>query len=564
MDHDQQVTDLVQTTRDRFLNQPLNPDDRERDAFDLDAEFAKSAKNRSLVIPLAVFCFLLILGTGAYVASLFTDSASRQASVSIGSFEDLKLKEIFDTARKNKADLEVVQTQIDEATHASEVKVTAIQQAGKSKADIAAVQDPAGAQAILADTARQVAAEKVALAKTLAPLKDQAAQVQKKIDSYDSRIGDLNKKNQQVLDSQQRLFDLEKQKLTNDYEARLQAAADDKSATVAQLTKQRDDLVAALKAKQADDIRKLILKYNPVISDPILAGQLAKDGTTPADYGPVVFPDRIASHNLVPADLQNDFASRVDRTRQLLAKLRSIPYENSVPPLLNTLDKAIAASLVGFQGYLTPLAAHMTDLDGVIAAREATIADRDATIVALQATIAAREASIAGLQGDLANEKAGRQGDNQAAADAMTAEKADRSAENARNAAWLGRWTGSVDDYVASLRDHDGVFTDVRVADDWIVVLKPDRAKALADAIPANADAYAKAKATAEAAKKTVPEFKPVNLAVVRDGVSNDERATVSIEPVDGGWRAKLVKLNDPKRPIKAFDRIVLQLPQKK
>jgi hypothetical protein len=558
MDHDQQVTDLVQTTRDRFLNQPLNPDDREKDAFDLDAEFAKSAKNRSLVIPLAVFAFLLVLGTGAYVASLFTDSASQKASVSIGSFEDLKLKEIFDTARKNKADLEAVQSQMDEATQASAAKVTALQQAGKAKADIAAVNDPAKAQAILDDTARQVAAEKAALAKVLAPLKDQAAQVQKKIDSYDSRIGDLNKKNQQVLDSQQRLFDLEKQKLTKDYEARLQAASDDKAATVAQLTKQRDDLVSALKAKQADDIRKLILKYNPVISDPLLAAQLAKDGTSAADYGPVVFPDRIASHNLVPADLQTDFAARVDRTRQLLAKLRSIPYENSVPPLLNTLDKAIAASLVGFQGYLTPLAAHMTELDGVIA-------DRDATIASLQATIVAREATIAGLQGDLANEKAGRQADNQASADALAAEKADRAAEVARSTAWTARWTGAVDDYVASLRDHDGVLTDVRVADDWIVVLKADRAKALVEAVPANADAYAKAKAAAEAAKKPVPDFKPVNLATVRDGLTNDERATVSVEPADGGgWRAKLVKLNDPKKPIKAFDRLVLQLPLKK
>ena len=56
-----------------------------------------------------------------------------------------------------------------------------------------------------------------------------------------------------------------------------------------------------------------------------------------------------------------------------------------------------------------------------------------------------------------------------------------------------------------------------------------------------------------------------MNLAVVRDGLNNDERATVAVEPLEGGgWRAKLVKLNDPKRPIKAFDKIVLQLPVKR
>ena len=65
MDHDKQVTDLVQVTRDRFLNQPLNPDDKGKDSFDLEKEFAKSAKNRSLIIPLAVAVFLVVLGIGA-------------------------------------------------------------------------------------------------------------------------------------------------------------------------------------------------------------------------------------------------------------------------------------------------------------------------------------------------------------------------------------------------------------------------------------------------------------------------------------------------------------------
>ncbi len=114
MDHDKQVTDLVQQgTRDRFLNQPLHRDDREGDSFNLESEFAKSAKNKSILIPVAVAAFLALLGVGAWIASQFTEQASQKSTVSIGSFEDLKLKEIFDTARKNKKDLEDVQSQMD-------------------------------------------------------------------------------------------------------------------------------------------------------------------------------------------------------------------------------------------------------------------------------------------------------------------------------------------------------------------------------------------------------------------------------------------------------------------
>jgi len=568
MDDDKQVKDLTtQSTIGRFLNKPILPDERDKETFDLEKEFAKSAKNRSLLVPLAVAVFLVVLAVGAWVASQFTEAASQKSSVSIGSFEDLKLKEIFDTARKNKKDLATIQGQIDELVQASDARVVAIKQAGTSKADIASVDDATGekAKVLLAETARKVAAEKAALAASIAPLKAQADEVQKKIDSYDDRIGQMNKKNQQVLDTQQRLFDLEKKKLTDMYEARILAQTEEASATLVRVKEERDALVAAMKAKQADDIRKLILKYNPVISDGILKAQLAKDGLAPADYPALVFPDRIGLQNLVPADLQAEFAARVDRTRLLLARLREIPYENSVPPLLNTLDKAISDSLLGYNGYLAPLAAHMTELDGVIAARDQTIVERDATIAAQIATIAERDATIRdletqieGLKAEMAAELADRKATEEAEAAARAAELA---SVKATDAALLGRWTGAVDDYVATLREWDGVFTDVRVPGDWMVVLKGDRAKQLAAAILLAANTPP----PVVAAGKTPPVVPPVNLALIRDGLNNNELGTVVVEQVDGGgWRARLVKQNDPKRPFKAFDRIVLALPPPK
>jgi len=527
MDHDKQVTDLVQQgTRDRFLNQPLHRDSNEGVTFDLETEFAKSAKNRSFLIPVAVVIFLAVLGVGAWVASLFTEQASQKSTVSIGSFEDLKLKEIFNTARKNKKDLETVQAQMEQLTRASVTKVAALQQAGSSKADIASVNDTTGAesQAILADTTKQVAPEKASLAAALRPLKAQAAEIQKKIDSYDDRIGQLNKKNQQVLDSQQRLFDLEKGKMTEDYQVRLQTQADAASATVARLTKERDDLVVALKARHADEIRKLILKYNPVIADPLISAQLTALGTKAAGYPALTLPDRIATANLLSLDLQTSLASRVERTQQLLARLKQIPFENSVPPLINAIDNAIADSLAGYDGYLIPLASALSDQDAIIARQTETIAQR--------------EVAIAGLRADLATEQA------------------DRAAERERARVELARWTGGVDAFVGALKDYDGVFADVKDPADWLIVIKPDRAKALGTAMAAAAVAP-----PPPAGKVVVP----VNLATVRDGLNNGELGTVTVEPSDsGGWRARLVKLNDPKKPFKAFDRLVLSLPNKK
>ena len=518
MDNDKQVRDLVQqTTRDRFLDQPLQRDEQET-SYDLEREFAKSAKNRSLVIPLAVLVFLILLGAGAWLASTLTDQDSQKTTVSVGQFEDLKLKEIFDDARKNKKDLEDLQAQINQLKVASAAKVATIQQVGTSKADIASVNDPSGAQAkaILADMNKQIAAERGALAASVRPLQAQADDVQKKIDSYDDRISQMNKKNQQVLDSQQKLFDLQKQQLVDDYEARLKNQSETSAATVSRLRQERDDLVAALKAKHAEEIKQLILKYNPVITDPAVSAELTATGTKPAAYADLVLPDRIASHNLISDTQQKTLADEVAKAKLLLAALKAIPYENSVPPLLNALDNAVADSLAGYGAYLDPLAAHMTDLDGQIAQRDASITD-------LQAKLAASNAQFE-------------------------------------------RWSGDVTDYVATLKDQDGLIVDGKDAAGFLIVLKPNRAKDLADALAAYQKA-SDAAAAAAAADPTKPAkvIPPVNVAFVKDGLNYDERGTLTVvQAADGSWVGTTLKVYDAKRPFRSFDKIVLQVPPSK
>jgi len=513
MDNDKQVRELVQqTTRDRFLDLPLNPDEREA-AFDLEREFAKTTKNRSLLIPLAVAAFLVVLGIGAWVASAFTEQASAKSTLSIGQFEDLKLKEIFDDARRNKKELEDIQAQINQLKVAAAAKIATIQQVGTSKADIASVNDPSGAQAksILADMNKQVVAERTALATALRPLQAQASDVQKKIDSYDDRISQMNKKNQQELDSKQRLFDLQKQQLMDEYEARLKTQAANSASTVARLRQERDALVAALKAKQAEEVRQLILKYNPIISSSPVADELSGAGVKEAAYGELVLPERISSHALISDSQQKTLANEVAKARLLLAALKEIPYENSIPPLRNALDNVVADSLAGYGAYLDPLAAHMSDLDGQIAQRDGTIAD-------LQAKVS-----------------------------------------------WLSRWSVGVNDFVATLKDQDGVIVDGKDATSLLVVLKPARAKDLGDAITAHNKAVEAAAAAAAAdPNKPVKAVPPANVATVRDGLNNDERGTLTLsQSDDGSWVGTALKVNDAKRPFRAFDKVVLQLPKK-
>jgi hypothetical protein len=184
----------------------------------------------------------------------------------------------------------------------------------------------------------------------------------------------------------------------------------------------------------------------------------------------------------------------------------------------------------------------------------------------LDAVIAQRDATIASLQTDLQNsrdELAAEKADRQAK---EAAEAADRAAERDKAQRTLARWTGAVDSYVALLRE-DGVLADAGDTTDLVVVLKPDRAKALSDAIAAAAAAATAAEQAAANSTSAPPAAKKIqapNIAQVRDGFNNSELGTVTLELGTEGWRGTLLKLNDPKRPFKAFDRLLLSLPKKK
>lgn len=545
MDHDKQVSrlsgppKLPESPISRFLDRAPQPDDRPRETFDLETEFAKTAKNRSLLIPLAVLGFVLVLAAGAWWASGLTDEASAKASVSIGSFEDLKLKEIFDTARRNKKDLENVQAQIQELTQASALRVEALQKASASQVEVASIDDASGekGKAIEATTAQAIASEKARLAAALRPLKAQADEIQKKIDSYDDRIGQLNRQNQQVLDTQQRVFEIEKTKMRDQYEARILSLSEERATMEARLKKERDDLGAALRTKHADDIRKLILKYNPILSDPLLTAQL----TSGTPVYPGAFPARIADAGLISPELQASLAQRVETFQKLLALAQAIPFENSVPGLLHALEVSMADALVGFDGYLAPLADHMVVLDNTIRDRLADIAAREAEIANLQADLESLQFDYRDLEATLADEKAAREADRQAA---LLVRQDD--------AARLARWTGAVDAFVSTLKE-DGVLVDVNSPTDLIVVLRADRAQALVAALATPPVVPASGKAPP-----------PPNQAVVRDGLSGSELATVLVTPFEDRWQAQVITLKDKKKPIKAMDRLVLVLPNKK
>jgi hypothetical protein len=364
MDNDQQIKDLARITRERFLSQPLQADGHE-ESFDLEHEFARAAKNRSLLVPLVCAAFFVLMLVAAWASTVWADMASAQASVKIGQFDDLKLRDLFDSAKRDKQALDAVQQKIQQIEQDLSARKENLRQAARSQIELLSVSGlPPAVTAQKTRTIEErlgyeLRREDRAAAASLNGLQQKAAEIQKKIDSFDGRIGKINKENQERLDTQQHLFDIELNKTKTYYEDRLTSLAREHARALANLRRAKDAYISALKTRQAEEIRQLILKYNPEVKDAdILAILEAYSKTQPAWKFPSP-PEILIKDGVLQGAQQQTLAEKVAQLHRLLALMKSIPYENSIPGVLRSLETLTNESFDGFAGSIDQVAVRL-------------------------------------------------------------------------------------------------------------------------------------------------------------------------------------------------------------
>ncbi len=385
MDNDQQIKDIVRGTKDHFLSQPLESDTRE-ETFDLEVEFAKTAKNKSFTIPIVTISFFLVMAVGAVVATLVSDQANQQKTVQIGQFNDLNLRDLFDSAKKNQNDLMDVKNQIAIIKQKQADDEERVHQEASSQLNLLTVSSLPPAElekrraVVYERLTRQLRQIEATSSAQLKPLDDQAKELQKKIDSYDHRIGKLNKENQERLNSQQKLFDIEMSKLKSFYQDRIQTMSRANELNLERLRNAHAEYLAALRRRQADEIAKLILKYNPkALPEDVQAITSAYENLTQSFEIPPL-PAPLAQDGAVAPTQRAAQGTQIAQLQRLMAILKNIPFENSVPGVLRSLDVLQAET---FQGYERLLASSAQ----VLAAKDSEIAGQKAQIAQLQGQV---------------------------------------------------------------------------------------------------------------------------------------------------------------------------------
>ena len=376
-----------------------------KELYNLDDEFAKTKKNRSPVVILSVGLFVVIMVAAGIAVTTYIQQRSQNVPVNISAFQDVNLMELLDRAKQLNDQLSNAQQNLQtiESNQSNEIDSVRSNEAqqiqlvnnqlisdAEKRTKIATIRAQAAAQVnqIQAKYADPIKKEKA----TITSLQNQAAQ-------YDTRQMQQAKKQEAILNNQQKLFDLQMKKTEDQYTKQIADLKQQYTSQIASINQHNSQLITLMKQNQATEIAQLTAKYNPTFTSPELLSLINEP--IPADPATAVSQDAfvrmVVQDGVVSASSIQDLQNRMESFATLLGALQKVPYENSVPPALahlrffnnqivsgyRTIGKGLTEIIGQKNQSIQQLQQKVSQADSVISAKDSTIAEYTHALSAL-------------------------------------------------------------------------------------------------------------------------------------------------------------------------------------
>lgn len=365
MGDDLEIRQLIRNDSKTFLKSALEKSKSLVSNYDFNAEFAGTKKNKSFVVVGATLATIAALGIAAYFVTVSIERQAARAPVDVKAFDDLNLKDVLDSSKRDAGDLERVNLEIGQAEYDYKSGLATADRDYKSSVEAIKAQTlaPADEEARLAAVATAYdAAKKKALASynaNVAAKTAERAAIQARLDRYDSRLMAQAKKQQTVLASQRSAFDIEKNRQAQLYEAQIADLKAARASDVAELGRQKAELAALLTTR-----------YNPTFTDPRSMALLS--GPKPqAAAGVPAFQPYLTTAGVLDSDAEAKLDRSLSDFLYLSDKLGSVPYLNSVPPALAKMQNELRTSIIAYRQALAVAGSGLEDRDKAIATLKA-------------------------------------------------------------------------------------------------------------------------------------------------------------------------------------------------
>lgn len=393
------IKELVKRESKKSLAKSLKEIERDNKAYNLDEEFAKTKKNNSpkifIIIGVSIgICILL-----SVIANYFIQASIKSIPIDVQTFQDVNLRDLLDVSKKYTAEMDATQLKLRILKSDLENERQLLNEETQNLLKINATQklnpsDLAKQNSMI--QARQAEKKRTLEKKYTTPianLNSQIDAIHEKILQYDSKLMEEARKQKEVIDNHQKLYEMEKQDLIGQYDKRIlnleaQRLQDN---TLAQ--KQADDLAKAITERFELDMKELIEKYekqlsdllslyNPIFTDPSVI-ELIKDSKA-LDEPYTKIPS-------LSDEVQSELESLFTQFKTVSKLLREIPYQNSVPEALNYLDYSYSSLSSKYALFINSqdekLKASKTELSNLKASYSSLSAERDSYTYALSQII---------------------------------------------------------------------------------------------------------------------------------------------------------------------------------
>lgn len=403
------ANDVKVTTKDLarskevFLREPPGFHTGPPKLYSVEEEFQKTRANRSPVVPLVVIGFVAVFAAVAIGVTSFINRASQNVPIGIEEFQDINLTDILDSQKRNESSLKALERELDDLQSGQQEQVRKVEDEADKAVELLANRTLDQAErdrrirAARTDETTATARIRADFAPRIEAKKKEIAELQATIDAYDSRMLDQAKKSEELLSNERKLFEAQRDQLTTYYEDKIATIEQERAAERRELIAQKDNLVALLKKNHADEIARLIAKYNPVYAESAVVAALGR--SVPAAQGDIAqlppFRAVLASEGVTTQQKLQETRARLEDIKVVLKRLADTPYINSVPGALKKLEELERSVVADYEALWVSLASVVEKKNGIIAERDTTIRSRDATIKDRDATIRDRDASVA-------------------------------------------------------------------------------------------------------------------------------------------------------------------------
>ena len=344
MDNENKVGHLPQVRATAaFLRGDIEDSQREVVEYSLDTEFKKARKNRNYFVYVMVLVFMLVLGLAVMVTGNLLQMQSRNVSISIADFDDLKLAEILSDAKKAYDNINELNQQIEYIKLEWQNALIEL----KQKTEMA--------KGLLIEremTEEQVAREEKRLdsdeARKSADLaSDYQAKIQDiqiKIDELQQKVGMMDKnllaaarKSEDVFGGYQKLFDIRMNQGRDFFQKQLRDQSDRFKKEKEIVQKFYDDKIELLNQKHDKELMAMLMLYNPSFTEKAEIDALKYGSSDPVlnlnAYRKLLGDKKIISENEFK-DLRNKIATY----NLLLSRIQKVPYTNSISPAIRSMS----------------------------------------------------------------------------------------------------------------------------------------------------------------------------------------------------------------------------------